>query len=137
MARLVRVASGIAIAAVRSPDAKSPTAAEMLAAWDGCIRRTARMESASATADPQVPGATGESPEPNPVEKKVENGRSRNARATGEAADDVEDRVDADEGVGEDGDVLIDVGSRVYNRATRAELSLPPPEAERMRTCPA
>src|SRR5512132_380533 len=118
MARLVRVVSGTAIAAVASPDAKSPTAAAMLAAWGVFRARTETTAIASATREPAVPGANGERPAPNPVERKVESGRSRKARRRASARDAA--GVDFASDAEEDRGVLIGVGARVYNRATRA-----------------
>ena len=61
--------------ATRSPDIKSPAAAAKLGEATERARRQIQA-AARASADPAVPGANGESPEPRPREKRVTTGDS-------------------------------------------------------------
>src|SRR5262249_28065406 len=116
--RATRVAAGTPTSPRTSPDTKSPTPAGRLGAENGPMRRDRSQARMSATAEPAVPGATGERPDPKPLARIAENGCRRNA-APGPSAN-----VDIPFCAGDDPRVLIGLPTGDYNRANARNFDL-------------
>ena len=116
--RQARVEIGTPIAATARPDIKSPTDAARLGPWDGDSIAASAAARRRPTAEPAVPGANGEKPEPKPVARNIETGFCRKARERSCVDTRSPRRDDPPVLIGPSGDTSED-----YNPPHRAELS--------------